>query len=62
LASTKNDVRQKAIRAVVQRNRARRTGKACGRLLLPSAFLVAIQAQLLAPFVAVDLCLAAFFD
>jgi hypothetical protein len=31
-------------------------------LLLPGALLVTIQAQLLAPFVFVDFCLAAFFD
>jgi hypothetical protein len=31
-------------------------------LLLPGALLVTIQAQLLAPFVLVDFCLAAFFD
>jgi hypothetical protein len=31
-------------------------------LLLPGALLVAIQAQLLAPFMLVDFCLAAFFD
>jgi hypothetical protein len=32
------------------------------KLLLPGALLVAIQAQLLAPFMLVDLGLAAFFD
>jgi len=31
-------------------------------LLLPGALLVTIQAQLLAPFMLVDFCLAAFFD
>jgi hypothetical protein len=31
-------------------------------LLLPSALLVTIQAQLLAPFVFVDFCLTAFFQ
>jgi hypothetical protein len=31
-------------------------------LLLPGALLVTIQAQLLAPFMLVDLCLAAFFQ
>jgi hypothetical protein len=31
-------------------------------LLLPGALLVTIQAQLLAPFVLIDFCLAAFFD
>jgi hypothetical protein len=44
-------------------NRARadeRNRKA--ELLLPRALLVTIQAQLLAPFVLVDFCLAAFFD
>jgi hypothetical protein len=30
-------------------------------LLLPGALLVTIQAQLLAPFMFVDFCLAAFF-
>jgi hypothetical protein len=30
-------------------------------LLLPGALLVTVQAQLLAPFMLVDLCLAAFF-
>jgi hypothetical protein len=39
-----------------------RSKNARGRLLLPSALLVAIQAQLLAPFMLVDFCLAAFFD
>jgi hypothetical protein len=33
-----------------------------GRLLLPGALLMAIQAQLLAPFMLVDFGLAAFFD
>jgi hypothetical protein len=32
-----------------------------GRLLLPGALLVTVQAQLLAPFVFIDLCLTAFF-
>jgi hypothetical protein len=32
------------------------------KLFLPGALLVTIQAQLLAPFMFVDLCLAAFFD
>jgi hypothetical protein len=32
-----------------------------GKLLLPGALLVTIQAQLLAPFMLVDFCLAAFF-
>jgi hypothetical protein len=31
------------------------------RLLLPSALLVTVQTQLLAPFMLVDFCLAAFF-
>jgi hypothetical protein len=39
-----------------------RPKNARGRLLLPGALLVAIQAQLLAPFMLVDFCLAAFFD
>jgi hypothetical protein len=33
-----------------------------GRLLLPGALLVTVQAQLLAPFVFINLCLAAFFQ
>jgi hypothetical protein len=33
-----------------------------GRLLLPSALLVTVQAQLLAPFMFVDFCLTAFFQ
>jgi hypothetical protein len=37
-------------------------GTARRKLLLPGALLVAIQAQLLAPFVLVDFGLAAFFD
>jgi hypothetical protein len=41
-----------------------RTGELNRRaeLLLPGALLVTIQAQLLAPFMFVDLGLAAFFD
>jgi hypothetical protein len=39
-----------------------RVKNAQDRLLLPGALLVTIQAQLLAPFVLVDFCLAAFFD
>jgi hypothetical protein len=38
------------------------TKTAWRKLLLPGALLVTIQAQLLAPFVFVDLGLAAFFD
>jgi hypothetical protein len=37
-------------------------GTARRKLLLPGALLVTIQAQLLAPFMFVDLGLAAFFD
>jgi hypothetical protein len=37
-------------------------GTARRKLLLPGALLVTIQAQLLAPFMLVDLGLAAFFD
>jgi len=33
-----------------------------GRLLLPGALLVTVQAQLLAPFVFVNFCLAALFQ
>jgi hypothetical protein len=32
------------------------------RLLLPRALLVTMQAQLLAPFMAVDFCFSAFFE
>jgi hypothetical protein len=39
-----------------------RVNNARGRLLLPGALLVTIQAQLFAPFMLVDFCLAAFFD
>jgi hypothetical protein len=33
-----------------------------GRLFLPGALLVTVQAQLLAPFMFINLCLAAFFQ
>jgi hypothetical protein len=36
--------------------------KARGRLLLPGALLVTMLTQLLAPFVLVNFCLAAFFE
>jgi hypothetical protein len=42
--------------------RERMNGTARRKLLLPGALLVTIQAQLLAPFMFVDLGLAAFFD
>jgi hypothetical protein len=42
--------------------RERMIGTARRKLLLPGALLVTIQAQLLATFVLVDFCLAAFFD
>jgi hypothetical protein len=42
--------------------RERLKGTAGRKLLLPGALLVTIQAQLLAPFMLVDLGLAAFFD
>jgi hypothetical protein len=42
--------------------RRERVKDARGRLLLPGALLVTIQAQLLAPFMLVDFRLAAFFD
>jgi len=38
-----------------------RKSAAVDALLLPSALLVTMHAQLLAPFVPVDFCLAAFF-
>jgi hypothetical protein len=41
--------------------RERMKGTARRKLLLPGALLVTIQAQLLAPFMFVDLGLAAFF-
>jgi hypothetical protein len=53
-----------------KKDRSRRRGEAtarermnqcAGRLLLPGALLVTIQAQLLAPFMLVDFGLAAFF-
>jgi hypothetical protein len=59
----KRFARAKALAARRGDGRRPRTREECaGRLLLPSALLVTIQAQLLAPFVLVDLCLAAFFD
>jgi hypothetical protein len=36
------------------------TAASAGRLLLPGAFLVAISAQLLAPFVLIDFCFSSF--
>jgi hypothetical protein len=42
--------------------RERMNGTARRKLLLPGALLVTIQAQLLAPFMFVDLGLAAFFN
>jgi hypothetical protein len=54
---------RKSIRGRPQKRAAReRLKKARGKLLLPGALLVTIQAQLLAPFMLVDFCLAAFFD
>jgi len=44
------------------RRRERMNETARRKLLLPSALLVTIQAQLLAPFMLVDFGLAAFFD
>jgi hypothetical protein len=46
------------------KTQARKSGRmnTPGRLLLPGALLVPIQTQLLAPFMPVDFCLAAFFD
>jgi hypothetical protein len=62
LASRNFSAAGKDARAAVHHNRARQTESKRGRLLLPGALLVTIQAQLLAPFVFIDLCLAAFFD
>jgi hypothetical protein len=42
--------------------RERMSHNARAELLLPGALLVTVQAQLLAPFVLVDFCLAAFFQ
>jgi hypothetical protein len=54
---------RKSNRGRPQKRAAReRLKKARGKLLLPGALLVTIQAQLLAPFMLVDFCLAAFFD
>jgi hypothetical protein len=44
-----------------QGDRARTDEFCASRLLLPGALLVTIQTQLLAPFVLVNFCLAAFF-
>jgi hypothetical protein len=53
----------KTVRANCQRNCARTDElNRKAELLLPGALLVTIQAQLLAPFMLIDLCLAAFFD
>jgi hypothetical protein len=55
--------KRKSIRGRLQKRAARERPKnARRRLLLPGALLVTIQAQLLAPFMLVDFCLAAFFD
>jgi hypothetical protein len=53
---------RKSIRGAARAAGRERVNNAQGRLLLPGALLVAIQAQLLAPFMLVDFCLAAFFD
>jgi hypothetical protein len=53
---------RKSIRGTAIAAGRERVNNAQGRLLLPGALLVAIQAQLLAPFMLVDFCLAAFFD
>jgi hypothetical protein len=54
----------KTVRGRMQLARRTRTVELCrtAELLLPGALLVTIQAQLFAPFVLVDFCLAAFFD
>jgi len=54
---------KKTSAAVAQDNhRERLKSHGDDRLFLPGALLVTIQAQLLAPFVFVYLCLAAFFQ
>jgi hypothetical protein len=54
--------KKKTVRAVARANHRERLKSHGGtELLLPGALLVTVQAQLLAPFVFVDLCLAAFF-
>jgi hypothetical protein len=56
-------VKKKTFAAAAQVSRRERwKAQGDGRLLLPGALLVTIQAQLLAPFMFVDLCLAAFFQ
>jgi hypothetical protein len=54
---------KKTVRVNCRGNRARTDERnRRQKLFLPRALLVTIQAQLLAPFVLVDFCLAAFFD
>jgi hypothetical protein len=54
----------KTVRGRLQKSNRPRTDELNrnAELLLPGALLVTIQAQLLAPFMLVDFCLAAFFD
>jgi hypothetical protein len=52
----------KSVRVAAMAAGRERVNNARGTLLLPGALLVTIQAQLLAPFMLVDFCLAAFFD
>jgi len=51
-----------AIVADDAKRRRKRLKNVRADLLLPGALLVTMQAQLLAPFVLVDFCLAAFFQ
>jgi hypothetical protein len=54
---------KKPFAAAAQDNhRERLKSHGAGSLLLPGALLVTVQAQLLAPFMFVDLCLTAFFQ
>jgi hypothetical protein len=55
-----NKKRPFAAAAINHRERMKSHGD--GSLFLPSALLVTVQAQLLAPFVFINLCLAAFFQ
>jgi hypothetical protein len=55
--------KKKTVRGCCPNNhRERLKSHGVTELLLPSALLVTIQAQLLAPFMFVDFCLTAFFQ
>jgi hypothetical protein len=58
MANLKKDVRG----SCRNNHRERLKSHGDGRLLLPSALLVTVQAQLLAPFMFVNFCLTAFFQ